>query len=358
MFCEKEDPRIAMPCSLKWVYEIIAFVSLVCSLFVVIVTSIKIKMNTIHKLIIQIIISEIIDEVNILLSIISDSQGKMSFENYDFRMQICYFQIYLSVFSCLWTLTASLFISIKLYDIIINKNRIFKGKNFINRNVNLIAISIPLIISYIFWTIHVSIRAISSKSSNIFNIYENKIVSGDQMLKLIFCWLSKELSIALACVVGLLIIANLYFSIFKGFIFLKKVKDNIIAQSDEDNPNATTRIKSITQIQGILFLYPIISCVIWIIFFIFIFCFYFRYSDDTTYRRNPSLIASVFFCIFMAIRQIIYTLVYFLSQKNLRSYTVLVFKCKTCRKDRKKDKMDEEINNSTKENESENTIQE
>jgi len=354
MFCEKEDPRIAMPCSLKWVYEIIAFVSLVCSLFVVIVTSIKIKMNTIHKLIIQIIISEIIDEVNILLSIITDAQGKKTFENYDFRMQICFFQMYLSVFSCLWTLTASLFISIKLYDIIINKNRIFKGKSFINRNVNLITISIPLIMSYIFYIIHVIIRD-KGANGEIMTIYDNKIDSGVQGLKLIFCWLNRQLSIALACVVGLLIIGNLYFSIFKGFIFLKKVKDNIIAQSDEDNPNATTRIKSITQIQGILFLYPIISCVIWIIFFIFIFCFYFKYMEE---RENPSLVASVFFCIFMAIRQVIYTFVYFFSQKNLRAYTVLVFKCKTCRKDRKKDKIDEEINNSSKENESENTIQE
>jgi len=352
MFCkDDEDQVVSMPCSLKWVYEIIAFVSLVCSLFVVIVTSIKIKMNTIHKLIIQIIISEIIDEVNILLSIISDSQGKKTFENYDFRMQICFFQMYLSVFSCLWTLTASLFISIKLYDIIINKNRIFKGKNFINRNVNLITISIPLIMSYIFYIIHVIMRD-KGANGDIMTIYEDKMVIKAQGMRLIFCWINKGLSIALACIVGLLIIANLYFSIFKGFIFLKKVKDNIIAQSDEDNPNATTRIKSITQIQGILFLYPIISCVIWIIFFIFIFTFYFRY------RKNSSITVSVLFCIFMAIRQVIYTLVYFLSQKNLRAYTVLILKCKTCRKDQQKVKIDEEIIDNSKENESDNSIQE
>ena len=322
MFCHEEDQTVSMPCSLKWVYEIISIISLICSLFVVIVTAIKIKMNTIHKLIIQIIVSEIIDEVNILLNIITDSQGKMCFENYDFKMHICYFQIYLSVFSCLWTLTASLFISIKLYDIIINKNRIFRGKNFMNRNVTFITIMIPLIITYIFWTIHVQIR---SAESSIYTMYVNKKAQGTQMLKLIFCWLSEKLSIALACIVGLLIISNLYFSIFKGFIFLKKMKDNIIAQSDEDNLKINDRIKNITQIQGILFLYPIISCIIWIIFFVFIFGFYFKYSSST------STVSSVFFCIFMAIRQIIYTLVYFLSQKNLRAYTVKIFKCQTCK---------------------------
>ena len=270
----------------------------------------------------------------------------MCFENYDFKMHICYFQIYLSVFSCLWTLTASLFISIKLYDIIINKNRIFRGKNFMNRNVTFITIMIPLIITYIFWTIHVQIR---SAESSIYTMYVNKKAQGTQMLKLIFCWLSEKLSIALACIVGLLIISNLYFSIFKGFIFLKKMKDNIIAQSDEDNLKINDRIKNITQIQGILFLYPIISCIIWIIFFVFIFGFYFKYSSST------STVSSVFFCIFMAIRQIIYTLVYFLSQNNLRAYTVKIFKCQTCKKAQKKVKIDEEIN-TTDENESENTI--
>jgi hypothetical protein len=346
MFCQEEHKDVSMPCSLKWVYEIISFISLICSLFVVVVTTKNIKMNTIHKLIIQIIVSEIIDEVNILLNIITDSQGKMCFENYDFRMHICYFQIYLSVFSCLWTLTASLFISIKLYDIIINKNRIFRGKNFMNRNVTFITIMIPLIITYIFWTIHVQIR---SADSSIYTMYVNKKAQGTQMLKLIFCWLSEKLSIALACIVGLLIISNLYFSIFKGFIFLKKMKDNIIAQSDEDNLKINDRIKNITQIQGILFLYPIISCIIWIIFFVFIFGFYFKYSSST------STVSSVFFCIFMAIRQIIYTLVYFLSQNNLRAYTVKIFKCQTCKKAQKKVKIDEEIN-TTDENESENTI--
>jgi hypothetical protein len=347
MFCQEEHKDVSMPCSLKWVYEIISFISLICSLFVVVVTTKNIKMNTIHKLIIQIIVSEIIDEINILLSIVSDSQGKMTFENYDFRMTVCYSQIYLSVFSCLWTLIASLFISIKLYDIIINKNRIFKGNSFINKNLNIITIVIPMILTYIFYVIHVIIR---SYKTSIYSIYINKIQAGTQSIKLIFCWLSKDLSIALACIVALLIIGNLYFSIFKAYIFLKKMKDNIIAQSDEDNLRANNRIKSISQIQGILFLYPLISCAIWIIFFLFIFCFYFSYRDHS----NDAL--SAIFCVFMTIRQVIYTLVYFLSQKNLRKYTILFFKCQTCKRNKKKGEITAQINYSIDETESENTI--
>ena len=78
MFCHQEDKDASLSCELKWVYEIISFVSLICSIFVVYVTVKKIKMNIIHKLIVQIIVSEIIDEINILLSIISDSRIMIS----------------------------------------------------------------------------------------------------------------------------------------------------------------------------------------------------------------------------------------------------------------------------------------
>ena len=160
MFCEEpKNPDMEISCSLNWIYEIISLFSLICSIFVVYATIKNIKMNLMHKLILQIIISEMLDEINILLSIVSDMEGRLRFENYDFRMYSCYTQIYLSVFSCLWTLTASLFISIKLYDIIINKNKIFKTDSFLNKYVNLISISAPLIISYIFWVISSILKA-------------------------------------------------------------------------------------------------------------------------------------------------------------------------------------------------------
>ena len=323
MFCHQEDKDASLSCELKWVYEVISFISLICSIFVVYVTVKKIKMNIIHKLIVQIIVSEIIDEINILLSIISDSQGKMNFENYDFRMHICFTQIYLSVFSCIWTLTSSFFISIKLYDIIINKNRIFKRNNFLSQYLLFITISVPIIISYILWAVHVGMRVTSLQLDQ---MYIDKRYTGTQYIKLIFCWLGKEVTIPLTIIVAILILGNIYFSIFRGWCFLRRMKNNIIEQTDEDNFSANNRIKSIESIQGILFLYPIISCLIWLIFFLFIFLFYFRYGNET------STVSSIFFCIFMTIRQTIYVLVYFLSQKNLRKYTLSYLKCQCNKK--------------------------
>ena len=145
-------------------------------------------------------------------------------------------------------------------------------------------------------------------------------------IKLIFCWLSEEVTIPLTIIVAILILGNIYFSIFRGWCFLRRMKNNIIAQTDEDNLTANNRIKSIGSIQGILFLYPLISCIIWLFFFLFIFLFYFRYGNET------STVSSIFFCIFMTIRQTIYVFVYFFSQKNLRKYTCSYFKCQCFKK--------------------------
>ena len=83
MFCEEPDnPEFEMSCSLKKVYETISFISLLGSIFVIYATVKKIKMNLTNILIIQIIISEMLDEINILLGIIADGQGKINFENY------------------------------------------------------------------------------------------------------------------------------------------------------------------------------------------------------------------------------------------------------------------------------------
>ena len=58
MFCEEPlNPDTEIPCYLKLIYELISFISLLCSVFVVFVTYKEIKMNIMNKLILQIIIS-------------------------------------------------------------------------------------------------------------------------------------------------------------------------------------------------------------------------------------------------------------------------------------------------------------
>ena len=316
----------SMSCGEKWVSEIFAFLSLICSIFVIVISFIKIKMNLMYILILQILISEIIDELNVLSGILVDAQGKPSFENYSNRMMICFTQIYFAVFTCLWTLTASLFISLKLYDIIVYKNKIFKEGSFMSKYTSLISISAPMILSYFIWAIQVSLQ---NKALKVENYYDSKkLEKGLQNVRMIFCWVKPGLSIFLFIVCFALIVLNLYFSLFKGYFFVKKTKEDLIENNDESRPSVQRQIKNITKIQNTLFLYPVISCAIWLLFFVLI-LFFWIFSN---YKSQS--IFSWIFCIFISIRQIIYTLVYFLTQEKLKEYAILVLTCKSCQKKR------------------------
>ncbi len=345
MFCKQSNIATggkvySMTCGEKWLSEIFAFLSLICSLFVIVITFIKIKMNLMYILILQILISEIIDELNVLSGILVDAYGQPNFENYGGRMMVCLTQIYLAVFTCLWTLTASLFISLKLYDIIVYKNKIFKEGSFMNKYTSLISISAPMILSYFIWAIQVSLQ---NKKLNVDNFYVNdfkRMEKGLQNVRMIFCWVYPGLSIFLFIICLALILLNLYFSLFKGYFFVKKTKEDLIDNNDESRPSVQRQIKSISKIQNTLFLYPIISCAIWLLFFILKLLFYFfsNYKSQSVF--------SWIFCIFISIRQIIYTLVYFLTQEKLKEYAILVLTFKTCQK-----KKIQNINNLQKETE-------
>ena len=283
-------------------------------------------MNLIYTLILHILISEIIDELSVLSAIIMDAIGKASFENYQSRMTVCFTQIYLSVFACLWTLTASLFISLKLYDIIVYKNRIFREGSFMSKYTTLISISAPMLLSYLIWAIQVSLQNKNLSVDNYYMSSSKRMEKGTQNVRMIFCWVTQGLSIFLFIVCFVLIVLNLYFSLFKGYFFVKKTKEELIENNDESRPSMQRQIKNITKIQKTLFLYPVISCVIWLLFFILKLFF----SIFSSYKSNS--IFSWIFCIFISLRQIIYTLVYFLTQEKLKEYAILVLTCKTCKK--------------------------
>jgi hypothetical protein len=149
MFCSSDNDGTSLKCSIKVISEFISFISIIFTTIVVIITKKKTRMNIINKLIVQILISEIIDGITILLVIIDDAQGDKTFENYNNRTYVCFTQIYFSIFSCFWTLCASFFISLRIYDIMIKKGRIFKNK-FLEKYVLFFSVIIPAFISYFF----------------------------------------------------------------------------------------------------------------------------------------------------------------------------------------------------------------
>ena len=168
MFCDQneEDKDVTLKCSNKMISEIFSILSIIFSSLVIYITAKKTKMNIINKLIL-----EILDGINILLVIFDDAQGNSKFENYNKKKYICFTQIYISLFTCLWTLSASFFISLRIYDIMIKKGRIFKNK-FLEKYVLFFSVIIPAFISYFFWLGQVISQANKIKDVNQKGFYQ------------------------------------------------------------------------------------------------------------------------------------------------------------------------------------------
>ena len=329
MFCRDVDTQ--MTCRESMLQEILSIISFICSLFVIIISCKKLKKNLMNILIIQILISEMIDEVNILLSIIADAQGNINFQNYHGRMIVCYSQIFIAVFSCLWTLTASFFISLKLYDIIINKNKIFSEGSVMSKYTPLFTIAGSAVISYIIWFIQVLKQASSFSFDETYDKEKHRN-KPPKNFKMGFCWVDIYLSITLSILATSLIFGSFYFSIVKGCCFIKQTKEKLQGNNVGRRANVRKKINNMNQIQTTLFLYPTVACLLWAFFFIL------KLFFDLSKENKRNTVFSWFFSVFISVRQIIYTLVCFLTQPKLKEYAWEVITCKTCKR-RKKGKI-------------------
>lgn len=320
MFCEKDDenPSAYLDCNIKIVAELFSFLSLIFSSLIIFITAKKTKLNIINKLILQILISEIIDGINILLVIFDDAQGNSKFENYNKKNYVCFTQIYLSLFTCLWTLSASFFISLRIYDIIVKKNEIFK-KKFMEKYVLFLSAVIPAVIAYIFWLTQVLYQ--SKKFKNLSKEQYYQKYHSHSHFRHMYCWFDKDRNYAIFSLVLVLIGANIYLSIIKGSFFLKKISTELKDTNEKyEGHNLQKKIDDMEHIKKSLWIYPIISAIIWISFFILQILF-------NEKKKNDFL--SWFYCILISIRQIIYASIFLYTQKDIQYQFMKFIFCKS-----------------------------
>jgi len=322
MFCQNDNNTVTLNCGIKWFCEIVSFISVIFSSIVVIITKTRTKMNVINKLIVQILISEIIDGVNMLLVIFDDYQGSKTFENFNIKTYFCFSQIYLSIFTCFWTLSASFFISLRMYDIMVKRNQIFKNK-IMEKYVSLFSIIIPAVFSYIIWIIQVSIQ--SSKFQNLKKeIYYQKNRERHHFRHM-HCWVEMPITIALFVFAVILIGANVYFSIIKGSTFLSKVTGELKDKGESsDDHSLKKKIDSMEHIRKTLWIYPITSGILWFIFYII-------QIIVTTQPKNYGFI-SLLLCIIISIRLIVYVIVFIYTQKDIKYQLIKFFLCQPAKK--------------------------
>lgn len=320
----KENPNY-LSLDKKWVCEIISIFSLIFSIFVFVVSLLKVKKTITNTLIMQIIFAEILDGINIILAVGIDAHGQFTFNNYPSRMGFCLTQIYLGVFSCLWNLFSSFFISLRIYDRMQNKSKIFKNK-FMYEYTTTMSYGIPSVITFFLWASQVIMQSntIETKTYEDNYVRENK----SDFFRYMYCWVSGWNNNTLFIISGLLMAVNFYFSIIKNVFFIGKISREI-KESEGEGKNALNKVKKIDTMKKSLISYPIVSLIVWIIYFILqILAGYIR--DGGALAESMKTGAGAWFLIIViCIRQIVFTLVYFFSQGNLKKYSLyyLKFQC-------------------------------
>jgi len=319
MFCDQdeEDKKVTLNCNIKIISELFSILSIIFSSLVIYITAKKTKMNIINKLILQILISEILDGINILLVIFDDAQGNSKFENYNKKRYVCFTQIYLSLFSCLWTLSASFFISLRIYDIIVKKNALFK-KKFMEKYVLFISSGVPAIIAYIFWITQVFSQSKTVKNLPIKLFYQKH--HSHSHFRHMYCWFDEDRNYVIFCLVFLLIGANIYLSIIQGSFFLKKISAELKDTNEKyEGQNLQKKIDDMEHIKKSLWIYPITAAIIWISFFIIQILFN---------KGKKSTFLSWLYCILISVRQIIYASIFLYTQKDIRYQFFKYILCK------------------------------
>lgn len=314
--------------------EIVSILSILFSLFVIYISIKKVKMNITNKLIIQIILAELLDGINIVLAIAFDALGDYTFENYQSRMGLCLTQIYLGVFSCLWNLFSSFFISLRIFDSLQNRNKIFNNK-FIYEYTTTMSYGIPCIISYIIWSSQVINQSNRIKSKEYIDYYppENKVKI--DFFRYMYCWVSGWNNNILFIICVILIAGNFYFSIIKSVLFIKEVSNEIEEQDDNGRISIQGKIKKINQMMRSLILYPIVSGLIWIFYFILQIFVGFSSGPNSVdffvnFMRNG--VGTYLLIILISFRQFIFTFVFFWTQGSLKKYAYNFITCKKTKK--------------------------
>ena len=317
MFCYRKNDPSTVSCESKLVSELISLFSIIFSGIVIYVTAKYTKLNIVNHLILQILISEIIDGVDILLVIFEDAQWPRTFENFYSRRRICFTQIFLSLFVCLWTVISAFFISLRIYDITVRNNTFFKKKFM--KNIHYLVAFFSFFFTFWFWVIQTLVQAKQLKDS------EDKAYHTSRPhlhFRHMYCWFEESINYVIFPIVLIIIGGSLFFSI-KGICKLQNIKDKITEELEFNESNYLSKKKSdISKIIRTLWIYPLVSAILWIIYFIL---------QIVSYHTVSAGLSFVY-VIIISLRQPIYTVVFLVTQQTIKKEFINFVTFKTCRR--------------------------
>jgi hypothetical protein len=249
-------------------------------------------------------------------------QWPRTYENYFSRRGICFSQIFLSLFVCLWALISSFFISLRIYDITGKKN-MFKKK--IMKKVNVFTIFSAIFVSFWFWVGQTYYQAHALANVPFDNYYQQERTH--YHFRHMHCWYETQVSYAIFAIALCLIIGNIFFSV-KGILVMRNIKVNLTEELDLNGSIDVSRKKSeVESVIRTLWIYPVTSAVLWLLFIILQIFF------DNEFKGTA---LSIIYVILISVRQPIYALVFLFTQRNIKKVFINFFLCKNKKKDKSK----------------------
>ena len=295
-----------------WSSGIISAISFLASLIVIKVFYLKrLHKNITNQFVMQLIISEMINNLNHVSPIINYFVGRKE-EKYYERRRVCFTQIYAGLFTNFYTLFSSFLISFRIYDLLVNNSMTFRKPKNVTR-AKVLSFYICALISYIIWFLQIE-------------ILQNYTGSG-RYFRVLTCWVGFELDCASLGIFAIFIILTFIYCI-KSRSFVQNYQKRLY-EEDDLNINDASSNKSLEEIQKIkvvqkrLVLYPIVTTILFSLIIVYRVLSYLN-NDN----KQVAIICLVLYSLTSVLRGFIFIIIYFGTQQVFRDGLYEFFTCK------------------------------
>ena len=295
-----------------WSSGIISAISFFASLIVIKVFYLKRLQNSLtNQFVMQLIISEMINNLNHVSPIINYFVGRKEVKYYE-RRRVCFTQIYAGLFTNFYTLFSSFLISFRIYDLLVNNSMTFRKPKNVTR-AKVFSFYICALISYIIWFLQIE-------------IFQNYTGSG-KYFRVLTCWVDFELDCASLGIFAIFIILTCIYCI-KSRSFVQSYQKRLY-EEDDLTINDSTSEQSLKEIQKIkvvqkrLVLYPIVTTILFSLIIVYRILSYLRGESKTV-----AIVCLALYSLTSVLRGIIFIIIYFGTQQVFRDGLYELFTCK------------------------------
>lgn len=302
---------------LKYIAIGISCFSFLCSLVVLRLIYYKnLQKNLTNKYIIQLTLSEMINNLTNASNLINDLLGRKE-NKFQERMRVCYTQMFTGLFANFFTLFSSLLIAFRIHDLLVNNSKVFKSQQKIHFS-QVFSLFFCLFLAYLVWVIQMSVFQIFSNASQTYFL-------------VIACFVGQEMNYLVISIYFIFIILIFYFCL-RSYRFVNNYTKSYLLEdssvSDGEYEKMNEQINKAKSIQKRLLLYPVFTVILFLMLIIQSFLAFFIKGGGSKMK----IINMVLYIIPTVSRGFIFCIVYLGSQKAFMQSLWEHLTCKACRK--------------------------